>query len=157
MLALASIVRRASARQAMVARRSHPKLLVTSVLVGPLQRRRQFPHMIMLAKTAGRLNLGFVYWHASQIPTAGNNWEGFNIPVWRHPENDRLLEQIAQEPDTSKRVVLLRRQQEVRAEELPSIPLYYLVSKWTSKRNLKNTRPSPNSININSELWEWQQ
>lgn len=113
--------------------------------------------MIMLAKGAGPFNVGFVYWHSSQIPHAGNNWDGFNIPGWRHQENDRLLEQIAEELDANKRVMLLRRQQEIQAEEVPSIPLYYRVGVWTSKRNLKNVRPSPNGINIKSELWEWQQ
>ncbi len=126
-----------------------------SVLVAQVIRRRQYTHMIMFATFYSPLTLP-IGWHSDQIPSQANNWEGANSNGWRHPENDRLIDQIVEELDAVKRVQLMRRQQEIWAEELPSIPLYFRMSLTTSKKGLRNIKPGP-WVNWNSEMWEWAQ
>lgn len=47
-----------------------------------------------------------------------------NYYGWRHGDNDRLLDQMAQEMTETRRIELQRRQQELWVEELPSLPLW---------------------------------
>jgi peptide/nickel transport system substrate-binding protein len=127
-----------------------------SVLFGQIYRRRQFPHLIMFATRWDLLTLGNADWHSSQVPTPTNNFEGRNVSGWRHDENDRLLDQIAGEVDATRRVQLLRRQQEIWVEELPAIPLWFLVSPVTSKKTLKNVAPDIyGGILWKPDRWEW--
>lgn len=131
-----------------------------SVLFGQVTARRQFPHMVMYAWLMTPLSLGNTLWKSNQIPTAANNWEGQNYPGFRHEENDRLLTQIETEIETAKRVQMLKRQQEIWAEELPAIPLYFRLHLTTSAKRLTNVKPTGLAgtyINWNSHEWAWAQ
>ncbi|MDR7419120.1 MAG: peptide ABC transporter substrate-binding protein [Armatimonadota bacterium] len=131
-----------------------------SVLFGQVTQRRQFPHMVMYAWLMTPLTLGNTFWHSSQVPTAANNWEGQNYPGFRHPESDRLLEQIATEIDATKRIALLKRQQDIWADELPAIPLYFRLQLNTAHARLAPIKPTGLAgtyINWNSGEWGWTQ
>ncbi len=131
-----------------------------SVLFGQVTRQRQFPHMVMYAWVLGRTELGNDLWHSTQIPSPANNFEGQNDPGWRNAENDKLVEQITQEMDATKRIQLLRRQQEIWVDELPVIPLYFRLSLTTSRKGLTNIKPvglSGTYITWNSGVWAWQE
>ncbi|MDR7553994.1 MAG: peptide ABC transporter substrate-binding protein [Armatimonadota bacterium] len=131
-----------------------------SVLFGQVTARRQFPHMVMYAWLQQPITTGYTLWHSSQIPSAQNNWEGQNYPGWRNAENDRLLEQINTEIDAAKRVQLLKRQQEIWVDELPSIPLYFRLALNTAHARLSPIKPTGLSgtyINWNSKDWVWSQ
>lgn len=127
-----------------------------SVLFGQILRQRQFPHLMMYAPGWTALSLGYAAWHSTQIPTPANNFEGGNFSGWRHEGNDKLLQEIAEELDTSRRVQLLKRQQEIWAEELPGIPLWVLLTLATTKKALKNITPDAyGSILWRPDRWEW--
>lgn len=131
-----------------------------SVLFGQITARRQFPHMVMYAWLMTPASLGDTMWKSDQIPTAANNWEGQNYPGFRHEENDRLLTQIQNEIDTVKRVAMLKRQQEIWAEELPAIPLYFRLHLTTSPKTVRGVSPAGLAgtyINWNSSAWVWTQ
>lgn len=126
------------------------------VLFGVMSRRRQIPHMVMAAGGAGPTALPARLWHSSQIPTPENNFEGLNTSGWRNAENDRLIERIMTELDPVRRIQMLHRQQEIWAEDLPMIPLFYPLSTWTAKKTLKNVQPGPGAgILYALERWEW--
>jgi peptide/nickel transport system substrate-binding protein len=131
-----------------------------SVLFGQTTQRRQFPHMVMYAWLMSPLTLGQTFWHSSQVPSATNAWEGQNYPGWKHAESDKLLEQINTEIDTAKRVQMLKRQQEIWADEIPAIPLYFRLQMNTASNRLTNIKPTGLSgtyINWNSRDWGWTQ
>lgn len=131
-----------------------------SVLFGQVTNRRQFPHLVMYAWLQTPLSLGNTLWKSEQIPTPANNWEGQNYPGWRNTENDQLLQQIENEIDVTKRIDLLKKQQAIWAEELPSIPLYFRLHLTTSSKRLTNVKPSGLAgtyINWNSNDWNWSQ
>ena len=125
-----------------------------NVLVGVLMRRRQFSHMIASCRGLSPFALGFE-WHSGQIPSAANNWEGRNYSGWRNAENDQLLEGAGAELDAAHRVKLLRREQEIWAEDLPAIPMHFGYYATISKKGLRNFRPAAIPWNWNSEVWEW--
>jgi peptide/nickel transport system substrate-binding protein len=131
-----------------------------SVLFGQTTQRRQFPHLVMYAWLMTPLTLGQTFWHSSQVPSATNAWEGQNYPGWKHAESDKLLEQINTEIDTAKRVQMLKRQQEIWADELPAIPLYFRLQMNTANNRISNIKPTGLSgtyINWNSREWGWTQ
>ena len=129
-----------------------------SVFFGVITRRRQFPHMAMYNWNFSPITLGPPLWHSGQIPTSANAFEGSNFAGWRHADNDRLLDQIAEELDAAKRAQLLRRQQEIWSEELPAIPMFFGLGLPTTKKALRNIKPGVfGGILFNSERWEWAQ
>ncbi|MCL6551839.1 MAG: peptide ABC transporter substrate-binding protein [Firmicutes bacterium] len=131
-----------------------------SVLFGQVTRQRQFPHMVMYAWLMTPESLPHFFWHSNQVPTPQNNWEGSNYPGWRHAENDRLCDAAAQEIDAAKRIELIKRQQEIWAEELPAIPLYFRLSLTTAHKRLAPVKPAGLAgtyINWNSHEWAWVQ
>jgi peptide/nickel transport system substrate-binding protein len=127
-----------------------------SVLVGTIIRRRTY-QMTMYSNFFGPTTIGS-FFHSSQIPSEANNFEGGNHMGWRNADNDRILDQIAQELDEGKRIQLLRRQQELVADDLPVIPLYFRVYLTTSKKALRNVKPGGFSgITWNAPEWGWSQ
>ncbi len=131
-----------------------------SVFFGVITRRRQFAHMGLWSTLFGIDSTGYEGFHSSQIPTEANNWDGFNAMGWRNPENDRLLDQIAVEMDEGRRIQLLKRQQEVFAEDLPALPLYFTPSLTTSRRELRGVRPTGlygSFLPWNAYEWSWQE
>jgi peptide/nickel transport system substrate-binding protein len=127
-----------------------------SVFFGRVVVRRQWPHLAEWATLFTPETLCFPYFHSSMIPSPANNWEGFNRAGFRHPEVDRLCEQINQELDEAKRNELLRRQQEIYVEELPSLPFYFRLQLTTAVKALKNVKPvGLGGFYINWNAHEW--
>jgi len=104
--------------------------------------------------------MGYEGFHSSQIPSDANGWEGFNSMGWRNVENDRLLEAAAEELNEQQRIRLLRRQQEVLAEDLPALSLYFVPALTTARKALRGVRPTGlfgSFITWNAFEWFWQE
>lgn len=128
-----------------------------SVFLGVVLPRRQFPYMAMYGSLFGPELREFDRFHSSQIPSAQNNWEGNNRSGWRNAENDKIWEQLISELDEKKRIALLKRHQEVFAEELPSLPLRFRLSLTTSHRKLSGVRPTGlGTYYLPWNSWEWK-
>ncbi len=127
-----------------------------SVFLGPIISRRQYPFLAMYGSLFTPESIPFNRFHSSQIPSEANAWQGDNRTGWRHAENDRIWEQLISELDEQKRIALFRRQQEILAEELPSLPLYFRLSLTTNVKALRNVRPTGlGSYYIPWNSWEW--
>jgi len=128
-----------------------------SVFLGPVLTRRQFPHMALYRSGFTPESLPFNRFHSSQIPRPENNWTGDNRAGWRNAENDRIWDQLVSELDERRRIALLRRQQEIFAEELPSLPIFFALNLTTSHRALKGVRPSGlQGAYLPWNIWEWR-
>jgi len=128
-----------------------------SVFFGVMTPRRQFSHLAMYASLFTPESIPFDRFHTSQIPSAQNSWEGNNRVGWRHPENDRVWEQLISELDAQKRVALFRRQQEIFAEELPSLPLYFRLDLTTFPKSMQNVHPvGLGTYYLPWNIWEWK-
>lgn len=127
-----------------------------SVFLGPIISRRQFPFLAMYGSLFTPESVPFNRFHSSQIPTEANAWQGDNRAGWRNVENDRLWEQLISELDEKKRIALFHRQQEIFAEELPSLPLYFRLSLTTNYKALRNVKPTGlGTYYIPWNSWEW--
>lgn len=132
----------------------------STVFFGTITPRRQFPHLAMYTSVFSPETTGFNRFHSTQIPSQENNWAGDNRVGWRNVENDRLMEQVINEMDATKRTALLKRQQEIFAEELPSLPLFFGLSLTTNRRDLRNVMPTGLSgtfLPWNSWEWAWRE
>ncbi len=120
--------------------------------------RRRFPHLAMFAWVLDPATNGYDIWHSSQIPSEANRFQGANYSAWRHEENDRLLDQVAQEVVEARRVALLRQQQDLWAEELPSLPLWFRSFPVFVHRNLTGVMPTglPGGLLWNVHEWAWR-
>ena len=128
-----------------------------SVFLGPIVSRRQFPHMALYLSNFSPESMPIVRFHSSQIPSAENNWSGDNRAGWRNAENDRIWEQLASELDERTRIRLLRRQQEIFAEDLPSLPLYFALRLTTTHKALRGIRPTGLVDSyLTWNIWEWR-
>lgn len=72
------------------------------------------------------------------VPTRDNNYQGQNIGGWRNDEFDRLTSQGVLEFDEARRKQLFARAQEIWAEELPALPLYFRANPYVVRQGLVN-------------------
>jgi peptide/nickel transport system substrate-binding protein len=128
-----------------------------AVFLGPILRQRQFPHLALYRSNFTPEAIPFQRFHSSQIPTAENNWSGDNRAGWRNAENDRIWEQLVVELDEARRLALLRRQQEIFAEDLPTLPLFFPLNLTTAHRRLAGIRPTGLAGSyLTWNIWEWR-
>ncbi|MGH2372487.1 MAG: peptide ABC transporter substrate-binding protein [bacterium] len=119
--------------------------------------RREFQHLGMFAWIVSPISTGRDIWHSSQIPAQSNQFQGNNVYGWRHAENDRLLDQANQELSDARRSEPMRRQQEIWADEVPAMPLWYRNEEAFVHRNLRGVRPIqlPGGYTWNVHQWTW--
>ncbi|MDR7519699.1 MAG: peptide ABC transporter substrate-binding protein [Armatimonadota bacterium] len=117
--------------------------------------RPRFPHLAMFAWVMTPMTDGYELWHSSRIPSEANRFQGSNYAGWSHAENDRLLDQIAQEIRESQRIQFQRRQQELWVEEVPSLPLWFRSIPVLVHRNLTGVRPAGVGGAFMWNVYEW--
>lgn len=74
----------------------------------------------------------------SNIPTPDNNFQGQNIGNWCNERYDELYQQGVTEFDLEAAKEIYQEAQQVWAEELPALPLYYRSNPMTTKVGLLN-------------------
>ena len=95
------------------------------IFFGETVRKRKFTGMAMYAWSSAPEAVPRGTLHSSQIPVAENNYRGLNYTTFSNPEMDQLIEDVENELDPEKRLPLWYRIQEIYAEELPVLPLYF--------------------------------
>jgi peptide/nickel transport system substrate-binding protein len=122
-------------------------------------RSRDFPHMAMFAWSIGLEANGYLMWHSSQVPDRPGSY-GTNLPAWRSPANDRILERIISEGDADARDALISQQQVEWADQLPSLPLFFLPQINAYRSGLRNVRyvgAFGAYVTWNCWQWTWQE
>lgn len=79
----------------------------------------------------------YPFWHQTQIE-GGQNYSGFD-----HREASEVLEEARRITDQTKRIELYRRFQEIFAEEVPSLLLYYPVYTYAVDKRIKGVQVGP--------------
>lgn len=121
----------------------------------PRLRKRDVGQLTMFAWSMGLETTGYLMWHSDKIPD-GEDWYGLNISGWRHPENDRILDVVADTAYPDRRFALMARQQLLWGEELPALPLFFPPSISTAKPGLRNIRPvGVFGSYVTWNCWEW--
>jgi peptide/nickel transport system substrate-binding protein len=95
------------------------------VFFGETMTKRRFTAMAMYAWISSPEHVPRTTLHSEEIPTEDNGWSGQNYPGFENAEVDELIEAIEVELDRGEREKMWHRLQEIYAEELPVLPLYF--------------------------------
>jgi peptide/nickel transport system substrate-binding protein len=112
------------------------------VFFGETVRKRAFPGFAMFAWYSAPENVPRTILHSSHIPTAANNFAGQNYTGYSSPGMDRLIDAIEVELDREKRRALWRRFQDIYAEDLPSLPLFFRADAFVLPKWLMGLEPT---------------
>ena len=126
------------------------------VFFGELARYRKFPHLSLYAWVQDPDSWGNTLWQSDMIPSAKNSWKGQNYPGWKNEEVTKILKEVPVVLDEAKRKKMMKNVQEVWAEELPSIPMYFRPVISVVKTNVQNYQPTGTQtpISWNAHLWD---
>lgn len=94
--------------------------------------------------------------YSGSIPTAANGFVGGNYPHFANPEADRLIDQLIGELDPSKRAPIWARIQDLYAQELPALPLYFGSTVFVIPAWLKGIDPAGRLGTTTEWIEEWR-
>lgn len=127
------------------------------VFFGDTVSKRRFPGMALFAWYSAPQSVPRTTLHSDQIPTADNAWAGQNYTGFHSAEMDNLIEAAEVELDDGKRKALMARLQQIYADELPALPLFYRANAYVLPLWLDGVRPTGHQYP--STLWaeEWRE
>lgn len=112
------------------------------VFFGQTITERRFTGLVMYAWISAPESVPRTTLHSAHIPSADNNYAGQNYTGFRNEEMDRLVERIEVELDRETRRRLWHRLQEIYADELPVIPLYFRANAYVLPKWLDGVKPT---------------
>jgi peptide/nickel transport system substrate-binding protein len=121
------------------------------VFFGETTSKRRFGAMAMFAWISSPENVPRSTLHSEEIPTEANGWAGQNYTGYKNPEMDRLIDAIEIELDRAKREQMWHRLQEIYAQDLPALPLYFRANPHVWPLWLEGVTPTGHQ-NV-SALW----
>jgi peptide/nickel transport system substrate-binding protein len=128
------------------------------VFFGETLRHRKYESMAMYAWTKDPVSLSNTLWRCDYIPKKENSYQGQNQPGWCHKEAHQLMVDGDTELDPNKRNAMGQRFEEIFAEELPALPLYFRVNVSVIRKGLKNWKPTGTlqPVTWNAHQWTWE-
>ncbi len=113
--------------------------------------------MALYAWVKDPLKVSDTLWRCDYIPSPKNNFLGQNMPGFCHKRADELLQMASRELSDQKRIKIGQEFEEIFAEELPALPLYFQVEVSVTKKGLKNWKPTGmlQPVSWNAHLWSW--
>ncbi len=126
------------------------------VLFGETISKRQFTGLAMFAWLSAPESLPRTTLHSNFIPSPANSWAGQNYTGFNDPEMDSLIDAIEIELDRDKRGALWKRVQQIYADRLPAIPLYFRADGFILPKWLKGVRPTGHMYTTTNWVEEWR-
>ena len=126
------------------------------VLFGETISKRRFTGLAMFAWLSAPEHLPRTTLHSEAIPSEENAWGGQNYPGFRDEEMDRLIDAIEVELDREERGRLWARLQQIYAERLPAIPLYFRSDAFILPKWLKGVRPTGHMYTTTNWIEDWR-
>ncbi len=112
------------------------------VFFGQTVSQRRFTGLAMFAWLSAPENVPRSTLHSEEIPTPANGFAGQNYMGFKNSEVDALIDRLEVELDREGRRALWHRLQQVYAEELPALPLYFRASPFILPKWLKGVTPT---------------
>jgi len=125
------------------------------VFFGETVNKRQFNAMAMFAWISAPENVPRTTLHSEEIPSAENGWSGQNYTGFVNPRMDELIDAIEIELDRDPRRALWRELQDLYAEQLPAIPLYFRADTHIWPKWLGNVVPTGHLAPSTLHVEEW--
>jgi peptide/nickel transport system substrate-binding protein len=117
---------------------------------------RKFTGMAMYAWLSSPENVPRTTLHSKEIPSAENGWSGQNTPGFRNAEMDALIDKVEVELDRDKRRADWHRIQEIYAEQLPVLPLYFRADPFIIPKWLKGIEPTGHQFPTTLWVENWK-
>lgn len=92
---------------------------------------------------------------SNEVPTETNGYAGENLPDYKNPEMDRLIDALEVEFDHDKRKALWAQAQQLYATDLPSLPLYFRSDAYILPKWLSGVRPTGNQYPTTLWSTDW--
>ncbi|MCH9019505.1 MAG: peptide ABC transporter substrate-binding protein [Proteobacteria bacterium] len=125
------------------------------VFFGQTVTRREFPALAMYAWLSSPESVPRSTLHSAMIPTEENNWSGQNNPGFVNAEMDALIEKTEVELDREVRRGYWRRMQQIYAEELPVLPLYFRADPYILPPWLTGIEPTGHQVTTTLWVERW--
>ncbi|HUK58690.1 MAG TPA: peptide ABC transporter substrate-binding protein [Stellaceae bacterium] len=125
------------------------------VLFGDTVTHRKF-QMVMYAWQSAPENSPRETLRSDEIPDKANGFSGENFPGFRNPEADRLIDAIETELDRGKRALLWHQIEQLYAEELPALPLYFRAEPFVLPPWLEGVKPTGHQYPTTLWIEEWR-
>ena len=126
------------------------------VYFGETLDQRKHKALAMFAWSSSPENVPRSILHSEEIPTEANGWSGQNYTAYKNPEMDDLLDRTERELDFEKRKGLWARIQQIYAEDLPVLPLYWRANTYVLPKWLEGVRPTGHQYTTTLWVEEWR-
>ena len=126
------------------------------VMFGEITNQRKFTGGVMFAWFTAPENVPRTILHSEMIPSEENGWGGQNFTGFSHPEMDRLIDETETELDPARRKENWVRMQQIYAEELPVLPLYYRANVFIFPKWLGNVQPTGHQYSTSLWVETWR-
>lgn len=93
--------------------------------------------------------------HSAFIPNPENNFSGQNFTGYANPRMDQLIEALDAELDPAKRADLWRQLQELYADDLPALPLFFTTAAFFQPGWLQGLRPTGHDAPTSLWVADW--
>ena len=125
------------------------------VFFGQTTRERRFTAMALFAWISAPESVPRSTLHSSEIPTANNNYAGQNYTGFNNPEMDQLLEQLESSLEFNQRLPLWQRLQQIYAEQLPVLPLFWRPNSYIYPLWLRGAEPTGHLDSSTNWIEQW--
>lgn len=130
----ADVIRQVALDWEKIGVRAVPTPVNLGILLGDILTPRSFDMALIELEVTGDPD-PYSLWHSTQAEGGGYNFGG-----WRNQEADQIMEQARAIVDEAERQKLYWRFQEIFAEELPALPLYYPVYTYAVSTRVQNVQ-----------------
>ncbi len=121
------------------------------VLFGQTIRQREFTGMAMFAWFSSPQNVPRTTLHTTMIPTVENGWSGQNYTGYQSPEMDAAIDKVEVECSAEAQTRHWTTIQQIYAEDLPVLPLYFRANAFIMPKWLNGVTPTGHQYP--STLW----
>lgn len=125
------------------------------VLFGETIQQRRFQGLALFAWLSAPESVPWTTLHSSMIPTEENNWQGQNASGYRNERIDALLEAMELELDREARGAMWRELQQIYADELPALPLWFRSQAFIMPAWLEGVEPTGNQYPTSLWVEDW--
>jgi peptide/nickel transport system substrate-binding protein len=126
------------------------------VFFGDTLQRRKFDGLAFFGWIVSPESVPRTILHSSMIPSPANSFQGQNFTGYANPEMDALLDNIERELDREKRRAFWRRYQDLYAEDLPALPMFFGTTGFVFPHWLEGVRPTGHSATTTLWVEEWR-
>ena len=126
------------------------------VYFGETLDQRKHKALAMFAWSSSPENVPRSTLHSEEIPTEANGWSGQNFTAYSNPEMDDLIDRTERELNFDRRKELWARIQQIYAEDLPVLPLYWRANTYVLPKWLEGVRPTGHQYTTTLWVEEWR-